>query len=161
MFIVPDSSTSVNAGVFIGDRLGSGLRGIFLEPARVSGASTSPHISVDSSGTGTLTTFYYNAVAYANLVSNGSNYLEAVGTSSGGTPYVRALGVDTDVNVRLYPQGAGVVSFYYGGTALGGGAAATLGTIGGSGPQVAGQSFWLEISVSASTARYFLPVWST
>jgi len=41
--------------------------------------------------------------------------------------------------------------------ALGGGAAATLGTIGGSGPTVAGQNQWAKINISGTD--YWLPVW--
>ena len=41
--------------------------------------------------------------------------------------------------------------------ALGGGAGATLGTIGGTGPTVAGQNTWAQINISGTT--YWLPVW--
>lgn len=43
--------------------------------------------------------------------------------------------------------------------ALGGGAAPTLGTIGGSGPTAAAQSGWLKVFNSAGAAR-FLPIWA-
>lgn len=43
--------------------------------------------------------------------------------------------------------------------ALGGGAAATLGTIGGSGPASAAQAAWAEMIDSSGTKRWF-PVWS-
>jgi hypothetical protein len=43
------------------------------------------------------------------------------------------------------------------GIALGGGAAPTLGTIGGSGPATAAQNQWLEITVDGT--RYWVPAW--
>jgi hypothetical protein len=42
--------------------------------------------------------------------------------------------------------------------ALGGGAAATLGTIGGSGPAAAGQAQWLKITVDGTA--HWVPVWT-
>lgn len=42
--------------------------------------------------------------------------------------------------------------------ALGGGATATLGTIGGSGPATAGQNQWLEVKVGGNTR--WIPVWA-
>ena len=41
--------------------------------------------------------------------------------------------------------------------ALGGGAAATLGTIGGTGPTVAGQNLWARININGTP--YWIPVW--
>lgn len=47
------------------------------------------------------------------------------------------------------------------GVALGGGAAPTLGTIGGSGPATAAQNKWLEITIdeSGTLVTYWIPVW--
>ena len=42
--------------------------------------------------------------------------------------------------------------------AMGGGSAATLGTIGGSGPTAAGQNTWIEIHIGTST--YWVPAWA-
>ena len=44
------------------------------------------------------------------------------------------------------------------GVALGGGAAATLGTIGGSGPTAAAQAQWLEIDIGG--VAHWIPVWT-
>ena len=46
---------------------------------------------------------------------------------------------------------------YDGAIALGGGAAATLGTIGGSGPGTAAQNKWVKLNVDGT--NYFLPLW--
>ncbi len=43
------------------------------------------------------------------------------------------------------------------GIALGGGAAPTLGTIGGSGPTAAAQSQWVEIDIGGTP--HWIPVW--
>lgn len=50
-----------------------------------------------------------------------------------------------------------LTDFRVGGVALGGGAAPTLGTIGGSGPGTAGQNSWLKIAIAGTAS--FLPVW--
>lgn len=44
------------------------------------------------------------------------------------------------------------------GVALGGGAAATLGTIGGAGPTAAAQAQWLEVDIG--TVAHWIPVWT-
>ena len=44
------------------------------------------------------------------------------------------------------------------GIALGGGAAATLGTIGGSGPTAAAQAQWLEVDIGG--VAHWIPVWT-
>ncbi len=46
---------------------------------------------------------------------------------------------------------------YDGAIALGGGAAATLGTIGGSGPGTAAQNKWIKMNVDGT--NYFIPLW--
>jgi hypothetical protein len=52
---------------------------------------------------------------------------------------------------------AGTTNFAVPSPALGGGAGATLGTIGGSGPTAAAQNQWLEIEID--TVRHWIPVW--
>lgn len=49
------------------------------------------------------------------------------------------------------------VDYRTGSVALGGGASATLGTIGGSGPTTAGQSKWLEVKIAGTT--HWIPAW--
>lgn len=53
--------------------------------------------------------------------------------------------------------GSGLMSTSLGTIALGGGAGATLGTIGGSGPTVAAQNAWGRMSFGGVT--YFIPLW--
>jgi hypothetical protein len=54
--------------------------------------------------------------------------------------------------------GTGVVNLNYAAIALGGGATATLGTIGGSGPATAAQNEWLKVKVNGNV-RY-IPLWA-
>jgi hypothetical protein len=77
---------------------------------------------------------------------------------AGITPEVVADGADTNVNLVLRTKGTGVVSISYAQTAVGGGATATLGTIGGSGPAAAAMSGWLKVLVNG--AARFVPIWA-
>jgi hypothetical protein len=52
---------------------------------------------------------------------------------------------------------AGNLDIRYATTALGGGAAPTVGTIGGSGPATAGQNSWLQVKINGTAS--FIPVW--
>lgn len=61
-------------------------------------------------------------------------------------------------NQRLYIDENGVLDLNTSvGVALGGGAAPTLGTIGGSGPATAAQNKWAKIKINGTD--YFVPVW--
>lgn len=65
------------------------------------------------------------------------------------TPDGQIINLAMDVNAVIYTAQAGI--------ALGGGAAATLGTIGGSGPTTAAQNKWLKQVHKGVT--YFIPLW--
>ena len=160
LFAAPASSTSVNQKWVVADRHGVTYLGIDLEPARVSGASTGPLILLVSS-LGVGTTLYYGGILYSDIVTNGANYLYMLGTAAGGTPGLAAFGADTDIDVVVQPKGAGALRTSYAAVANGGGAAPTLGTIGGSGPGTAGQAGWLQINAGSTGKKYFVAVWST
>ncbi|MCR4338325.1 MAG: hypothetical protein NUW01_00400 [Gemmatimonadaceae bacterium] len=160
LFAVPDSTAPLNQKFIVASDMSPNYFGFIVEPYRGSGGSTGVFLAT-STGAQTTNTLYFNGIVYEDLVTNGVNYLYLLGSSSGGHPDIAAFGVDTDVDVTLQPKGAGAVRLNQSAIALGGGAAATLGTIGGSGPGTAGQAYWMEIHIAASTARYFLPVWST
>lgn len=70
--------------------------------------------------------------------------------------HVNVMNAGASVEVVRF-QNTGLVDFRIGTNALGGGAGATLGTIGGAGPATAAQNAWLKIAVSGSV--YWLPVW--
>jgi len=46
-------------------------------------------------------------------VASAANYLQLGNTVAGGAPFVKALGTDTNIDLRLIPQGTGVVRFGY------------------------------------------------
>lgn len=173
MFSMPDSTSPLNAVFVVADRNSTSYMGLVFWPAVVSGASTGPLITaVTPAGVGT--SIYYNGTFYgdfaggdlvggilegSNLRTNGSNYLDIAGATSGSRPVIRSFGVDTDVDVAVNPQGTGLFAFEYGADAPGGGAAATLATIGGDGPGAAAQAYWLPVRVNGT--KYYLPLWST
>ena len=159
LFSVPDSTTPLNQKFVVASDISTGYMGVVIGPFAAS--NNGPYISLSTGGT--LDVLYATHTVYQDLVSNGVNYVWVVGSSSSPTtpPGVSVFGVDTDVDLNLQTQGSGVVMFNYGVAALGGGAAATLGSIGGSGPGTAGQTYWLPVRIGNSTGRFFLPLWST
>ena len=162
LWITPDTTGSVNHGVAVADTKTTSWRGIGLASAFPSGLSTGPYIFIVNPA-GTSAGLYYNSILYSALVSNGANYVYVAGTSSGSAlaPGISAFGVDDDIDVNVQPKGTGLARLNYTAVALGGGAAATLGTIGGSGPGTAGQAYWLPVRIGGSTGRFFLALWST
>lgn len=72
--------------------------------------------------------------------------------SAGGFMWCRELRAGGDVGGQ-----AGANTLTNGNPALGGGAAATLGTIGGSGPAAAAQASWIKIYIG--TTAHWIPVW--
>lgn len=88
--------------------------------------------------TGTVNTWYDST--NARLVFSTYN----------GAAHVRFLELDV---------GAGTIWTHQALTALGGGAAATLGTIGGAGPAVAAQNSWLKLVDNNTGTAYFVPAW--
>lgn len=85
------------------------------------------------------------------------NYAGATSSVTTVAPSLTAQGSDTNIDLTIGTKGTGVINFGYAVTALGGGAAPTLGTIGGSGPAATAQNSWLKIKING-TASY-LPVW--
>ncbi len=160
LFTSPDSTAPINQKFVVASDVSTAYFGFIIEPYRGSGGSTGVHLAY-STGSATINTLYFNGIVYENLVTNGANYLYLTGSSSGGHPSISAFGADADVDVVIQPQGAGAPRLNYSAIVPGGGAAATLGTIGGNGPGTAGQAYWMEIHIASSTSRYFLPVWST
>jgi hypothetical protein len=79
----------------------------------VEGAST--NIPVSLTAKGTTTARLGNATGthfYAGGPATPDNYLVAEGqAASGGTPFIRAAGVDTNIDLRLLPKGTGRVRF--------------------------------------------------
>jgi hypothetical protein len=85
------------------------------------------------------------------------NFLTAFASATGLSPSLGASGTDAAVDLTLSGKGTGVINYGYATTALGGGAAPTLGTIGGTGPATAAQNSWLAVKINGALS--FLPVW--
>lgn len=119
---------------------------------------------------GTVINSIANDTAYLQFIDAGAaaiNYIQIGNATSGNNPKIIGGGGSADVTLELNSQGAGHIYLNPGSgdikwgkalVALGGGAAPTLGTIGGSGPATAGQNSWLRIRDSAGAACW-VPVW--
>lgn len=86
-----------------------------------------------------------------------ANYTWGWGAAAGSAPSFGVSGSDTNINIAFTAKGTGVAQFNYASVALGGGAAPTFGTIGGSGPGTAGQNSWWKVNLNGT--NYFIPVW--
>jgi hypothetical protein len=105
-------------------------------------------------------------VLYLTAADTPVNYVAISGEPTGVGPVITADG-ETDVDLNLISKGAGnlVLNPSTGDikwgkalVALGGGATATLGTIGGSGPGTAGQNTWMRLKDSTGAA-FWVPAW--
>ena len=104
-----------------------------------SGSSNTPFIDFHSGATGTD----YDS----RIIASGGS-----GTTGGGTLELAAT------QIALSVGGSGEVKWGRPLVALGGGAAPTLGTIGGSGPASAGQNAWMRV-LDSTGAAFFVPAW--
>jgi len=102
-----------------------------------------------------------NTLRIYEAFTDASNYERASLSCASNTVTLAAETAGTgsdDMDIALTPAGAGDVRINKALVALGGGAAPTLGTIGGSGPATAGQNTWLQLKDSAGVACW-VPVW--
>jgi len=108
-----------------------------------------------------------NSAVQIRVVTTASavNVVHFTAGATGTGPTIGASGLfgggDANQDLRLTVVGTGVVNFRGGAPnnpiALGGGAAATLGTIGAAGPGAAGQNKWWKIKVEDTV--YYVPIW--
>jgi hypothetical protein len=153
-FQIESMATAVN---FVSTRAASTGNAVNL--GTLDSGDASSNLTIDTKGStsslfirpGSLSALQITGVATA---VNGFQLLNAV-TLSG--PTLKAIGSDTDISINLTPKGAGVVNLNYATVALGGGAAPTVGTIGGSGPATAAQNSWLKLQIAGTTS--YVPVW--
>jgi hypothetical protein len=97
----------------------------------------------------------------AGSYTDGSNYEYGTLTQAAGliTLSAATAGSGTDnIDIVLTPIGTGDVKIGKALVALGGGAAPTLGTIGGAGPTAAAQNTWLQLKDSAGNPMW-VPIW--
>lgn len=124
---------------------------------RLSAAGTDTNVSMIYSAIGSNGhDFYTNnfAVAQVSIIHTASSNRQIILTgSNGGNPTI-------DVSAGALKLSAGTSDIQWGkaNVALGGGAAPTVGTIGGAGPAAAAQRNWLRFLESDGTAS-FIPVW--
>jgi DNA-binding HxlR family transcriptional regulator len=85
------------------------------------------------------------------------NAQDLAGENAAGSTALRMIGMNAADRVLLARDGSDI-QIGRALIALGGGAAPTLGTIGGSGPATAGQNTWLKLFDSAGNA-FYVPVW--
>ena len=106
-----------------------------------------------TAGTGTLTTAAaLNVGGNPNLATVNRVGVRIISNPSGGSGVNAALWVTAGRS-----QFDGIVDINNG-DALGGGAAATLGTIGGTGPTAAAQAQWVQIEING--VNHWLPAWT-
>lgn len=102
--------------------------------------------------------------------NSGASILEFNGKNAGATVQRWRLGMgialtNAVLELRDVTRGAqvleidgnGVLNYVLAAVAVGGGAAATLGTIGGAGPSVAGQNAWMKVKVAGTDS--YIPFW--
>jgi hypothetical protein len=124
------------------------------------GVDANVTLQLHGQGTGSvaLTNVNGNFVLQASgSTSTLANYIAVSGAVTASHPQVQAVGSDANINLQLATTGTGNVDIRYATTALGGGAAPTFGTIGGSGPATAAQNSWLKVLINGTAS--FLPVW--
>lgn len=167
---------------------GGRLMGAFVDVAssvnypQFSGGATGVEIAIGAQGTDTNvgTRLYSKGTGSIGLYTNNNatlqfavthtasavNWVQATGGATGVTVTLSAQG-ETNVALTLSPKGSGNlilnpntgdIRWNKANVALGGGAAPTVGTIGGSGPAAAAQRNWLRFIESDGTAS-FIPVW--
>jgi hypothetical protein len=184
--IVKNASTWNTGIVVMKDALTAG-RAMALSSEGTGGAhflgwydsSGNESLVVQSSATGAVTWKLLNSSNGFDLMRAGktmlnvgssvtvANGFQIFAHSAGNAPQLNAYGDDTDITFQLGSKGAGDIylnpntgDIKWGKAlvALGGGAAPTVGTIGGSGPATAAQNSWLRLKDSAGNACW-VPVW--
>lgn len=91
-----------------------------------------------------------------NAIPNGQAAFS--GYNAAGTSLIRLILIDGSNRLQLLPDGVGDILWGKTLVALGGGAAPTLGTIGGTGPAAAAQNSWMRVVDNAGNP-FWVPVW--
>lgn len=126
--------------------------------ATIRAGGTNVGVSISSTGSGTIQFLTNNSNVLALEVlhrSLGTTAITMIGGDGTNKPTISTNGQ----NLRI-EGGGGATDIEIGKAlvALGGGAAPTLGTIGGSGPATAGQNSWLRLADNSGNAMW-VPVW--
>jgi hypothetical protein len=112
--------------------------------------------TVDSSGRLLLGTTVVTGSSTGDFIIASQHSIRSV--NAAGSSTVQILGVDA--SDRLLLGGSGVTDIVWGRAlvTMGGGATATMGSIGGSGPTVLTQNKWMQVRDSAN-ALFWVPTW--
>lgn len=122
-------------------------------------ADAAANLAIDTKGAASTIFLRPGAVAGLNVVGVAAavNNVQVTNSATTVPVDIAAIGTDGNINLRLTPKGTGVVDLNYAVVALGGGAAPTVGTIGGAGPAAAAQNSWLKFNVQGTAT--FVPAW--
>jgi hypothetical protein len=154
--------TAGTAPVFVGQRVASGTP---PDTSYGGGLNFSTAGKGISNAAGDIVV---NAAAASNILFNVGGSTQAFMGNSAILTFVAGGGIDvssagalnvggTNANAVNLGNAVSLVNFKYAVNALGGGAAPTLGTIGGTGPATAAQNSWLKVNINGTAS--FLPVW--
>jgi len=112
--------------------------------------------TIDSSGRILVGTAITSGSGAGDIILASQHSLRSV--NNAGSTTVQILGVDA--SDRLLLGGTGVTDIVWGRALvnMGGGATATMGSIGGSGPTVATQNTWMQVRDSTN-ALFWVPAW--
>ena len=157
------AATNVLVGTKVDDK---GAKVTIVKTSAItSGAARALHATGTFNPTSGTATYEQFGGSYTLNQSGGANgtvtglLIQAVETAVGGTHdliHLQAGAAGTTTKFRV--DNTGLITSGLAMVALGGGAAPTVGTIGGSGPAAAGQSGWMRVNV-AGTDR-FIPLWT-
>lgn len=119
----------------------AGVDRLNINAAGEIGLGTVGEASIKLAINGTLKLNVGNSLVLQNASANANASLVNTGATGAST-------------LRLT---ANIININYAAVALGGGSAPTLGTIGGSGPAVAGQNAWLKVQIAGTDS--YIPFW--
>lgn len=143
----------------------------------VNGTDTNVGLGIAAKGSSPIQ-FYTNSAFTGDVASSADeqfriantssavNFIQVTGGATGLTTTLSAQG-ETNVTLTISPKGSGNlilnpntgdIRWNKALVALGGGAAPTFGTIGGTGPATAAQNSWMRVLDSAGAA-FWVPVW--
>lgn len=119
----------------------------------------------ENNNAGAITQFLVTGSAYATVFLGSASpagshnyFISNTGPITMGTIAAEPFEISTNNLVRARWASTGILVLLAGAAALGGGVAATLGTIGGAGPTVAGQNEWQRLDTANGTR--WVPVWA-
>lgn len=173
--------TSINGGIVRNQGAGTGAGGLTITNCAgwMIADQTGPAGNIVNLAVGTLSIptgswSIYNSstknnhfagplyMGHTTTWATGTNFISFADGTVPGTPAANTAAIysnDVGGTVMMFniDEAGNITRLMHINRALGGGAAATLGTIGGAGPTAAAQNSWMEYQVNGTT--YWIPVW--